>query len=640
MRLKMRAGLTAKFTLAFVVIVFVIGTASIWVGVRLIADGIVKQAQNKITSDLRSAREIYNENLSDIKDMLRLSAERILVKQALIENDRRKLLNLLSWVKNNERLDFLSVTDQRGKVVLRLGNPDLYGDQTNIDAVRLALTKRTVVATTLIVSQENLIKEGQQQLALKAFFKIIETPMARAMTRQEEVNGMALVAAVPISLDSLQCIGILYGGRLINRDYAIVDKIKEVVFQGETYKGKDIGTATIFQGDLRISTNVQTKNGERAVGTLLAANVYDKVLVKGESFYDRAFVVNNWYLTAYEPVRDINENIIGILYVGILEEKYLDMRKKAVTTYLAIVFVGMGIAVILSLFLARTILNPLNEMVYASKQIAKGNLNYRVKTSGVDELTELGIAFNTMVSSLKDRDEQLREYTRQQIIRSERLATLGQLSAGVAHEINNPLTGVLTYVRLIKKRLDKRSDADTEFRRYLDKVENETERVSTIVKNLLDFAKQRDPNLKLVDINLIINESLDLLEHKIRLQNVRIEKNFSSLPRITADFSQLQQVFMNLILNAVEAMEKGGKLIIRTMYLSDLKMVEIEFTDSGDGIPKENLPKIFEPFYTTKPKGTGMGLAVVYGVIAQHKGEIDVKSEVGKGTTFNIRLLA
>jgi two-component system NtrC family sensor kinase len=482
------------------------------------------------------------------------------------------------------------------------------------------------------------LKEGGVELAEEVYLKIIPIPKAKPTERVEETSGMALISAVPVYSSTGEFIGIIYGGKLLNRHYLIVDKIKDVVFQGEVYKGKDIGTATIFQNDLRISTNVRTSDGERAIGTIIAANVYDKVLGMGESYYDRAFVVNNWYLTAYEPIKDITRKVIGILYVGILEEKYTDMRKRAITTFLAIVLIGMGSAIAVSHYLSRTILKPLNAMVYASRQIAKGNLNYRVKDSTGDELGELGSAFNTMASSLRERDEQLKEYTRQQIMRSERLATLGQLSAGVAHEINNPLTGVLTYVRLIKKRLDKRGDEDGDFRRYLDKVEKETERCSTIVKNLLDFARQSEPNLKSVDINLIINESLDLLEHKIRLQNVEVEKGFGSVPRLTADFAQLQQVFMNLIINAVEAMDKGGKLIISTKVLNELKMVEIDFIDTGVGIPKENLSQIFDPFFTTKTKGTGLGLSVVFGIISRHKGEIDVKSDVGKGTIFTIRL--
>jgi len=630
--------LTAKFSLAFLFIVAIIGITTTWVGIRLIADGIIKQAQNKVTSDLNAAREIYNENLGDIKDLIRLNAERLLVRQAIFQENRNDLRNLLDWIRTKENLDILSVTDKDGKIVLRLGNPALYGDIPNNELVRTVLKNKEVVVSTVIIPREELLKEGGVGLAEKVYLKIIPIPKAKPTERVEETSGMALISAVPIYSSTGEFIGIIYGGRLLNRHYSIVDKIKDVVFQGEVYKGKDIGTATIFQNDLRISTNVRTSDGERAIGTIIAANVYDKVLGMGESYYDRAFVVNNWYLTAYEPIKDITRKVIGILYVGILEEKYTDMRKRAITTFLAIVLIGMGSAIAVSHYLSRTILKPLNAMVYASRQIAKGNLGYRVKSGTKDELGELGLAFNIMASSLKERDDQLKEYTRQQIMRSERLATLGQLSAGVAHEINNPLTGVLTYVRLIKKRLDKRGDEDGDFRRYLDKVEKETERCSTIVKNLLDFARQSAPNLKSVDINLIINESLDLLEHKIRLQNVEVEKRFGFVPRITADFAQLQQVFMNLIINAVEAMDKGGKLIITTKALDEPKMVEIEFSDTGTGIPKDNLTQIFDPFFTTKTKGTGLGLSVVFGIISRHKGEIDVKSDVGKGTILTIRL--
>ncbi len=638
MRIKIGAGLTVKFTLAFLLIVLIIGGTSIWVGIHFIADGIVRQAQSKVKSDLRSAREIYNEYLGDITDLIRLNGERVLVKQAILEKNRGDLTKLLGWVMRNEHLDILSVLGPDGKVISRLGNPHFFGDTPQNEIIRLARDRREIVSGTTMLSAQELTNEGKAQLRDRAYFKIIPVPKTKQTAADENRSGMVLLAAVPVFSAQGSFLGIIYGARLLNRNYSIVDKIKDVVFQGEVYKNKNIGTATIFQDDLRISTNVLSADGERAVGTRIAANVYDQVLGKGEAFYDRAFVVNNWYLTAYEPIRNVSNQIIGILYVGILEEKYTDMRKRAITTFIGIVLLGVMTAILVSHLLARTILKPLRLMAVAAKQIARGNLNHRINVDTRDELGELAAAFNTMASSLKERDEQLKEFTRQQIMRSERLATLGQLSAGVAHEINNPLTGVLTYVRLIIKRLDKRSDSDGEFRRYLDKVEKETERVSTIVKNLLDFARQRDPNLKSVDVNMVISESLDLLEHKIRLQNVEVEKYLAILPRVTADFSQLQQVFMNLIINAIEAMEHGGKLVIKTLYDEASKMVEIEFTDTGIGIPKENLPKIFEPFYTTKSKGTGMGLAVVFGIIAQHKGEIDVQSETNKGTTFEIRL--
>lgn len=631
----MRISLTAKLSIGFFIVIIIVGILAILAGTNMIANGIIQQAQNKVRSDLNAAREIYQERLGDIKDLIRLHAERILVKEAVLTKNTKQLEAMLSNVRIKERLDILTILDKEGRVLLRLRNPKLSGDQPNIDLAKLALTRKDVLTSTVIMSQEELVKEGKD-LADQAYFKILPTPKAKPTTKKEETAGMVLLAAVPVFDIKENFIGVLYGGKLLNREFTIVDKIKDVVFRGETYKGKDIGTATIFQGDLRISTNVRQLDGTRAIGTRIAANVYDQVLVKGKSFTDRAFVVNNWYITAYEPIRDISGNIIGVLYVGILEDKFADLRRNAVMTFLAIVVAGILIAFAISHWLARSILKPLKTIVDGSKRIASGDFNYQVKIDSKDELSTLGQSFNLMVASLKERDERLKEVTRQQLMRSERLATLGQLAAGVAHEINNPIAGILTYIRLIQKKLAKSPLGDNDLKRYLAIMERETDRCGNIVRNLLDFARQSEPNLKSVDVNMIINESLELLDHKLRLQNSEVVKRYDKIPPIIGDFAQLQQSFMNIILNAAEAMEKGGKLTIATRTANG--MVEIEFTDTGKGIPQENLTKIFEPFFTTKQKGTGLGLSVVFGIINRHQGEIDVKSEVGKGTTFIIRL--
>jgi two-component system NtrC family sensor kinase len=632
----MRIGLTAKLSLGFFLVIIIVGILAIVAGTNMIANGIIQQAQNKVKSDLNAAREIYRENIGDIQDLIRFNAERILIKEALAAKNIKQLIRLLGEVRIKERLDILTITDQNGKVILRLRNPKNNGDYPENNVLKQAVKKKEVISSTIILPHEELLKEGQD-LADQSSFKIIPTPKAKPTTKEEETSGMALIAAVPIIDIQGNFIGILYGGRLLNRDYTIVDKIKHVVFLAETYKGRDIGTATIFQSDLRISTNVRQLDGKRAIGTRVSEIVYEQVLEKGKPWVDRAFVVNDWYITAYEPIRDITGNIIGILYVGILEAKFTDMRENAIKTFLGIVLLGIFIAITISHLLSRGILKPLRRIFIASRRIAKGDLDVQVAVDGKDEIAELGTSFNYMTSALKKRDEQLKEMTRQQLMRSERLATLGQLAAGVAHEINNPIAGILTYIRLIQKRITKAPDCgDNDLKRYLTIMERETDRCGTIVRNLLDFARQSEPNLKSVDVNIIINESLELLDHKLRLQNIEIEKQYGKTPQIIGDFAQLQQSFMNLILNASEAMENGGKLTIKTQLAEG--MVEIEFIDTGKGIPKENLTKIFEPFFTTKQKGTGLGLSVVFGIINRHQGEIEIKSDIGKGTIFTIRL--
>jgi two-component system NtrC family sensor kinase len=253
---------------------------------------------------------------------------------------------------------------------------------------------------------------------------------------------------------------------------------------------------------------------------------------------------------------------------------------------------------------------------------------------------ELERSHNQSLSQLWETYQEL-EKTKKQLIQSEKLASMGQLAASVAHEINNPLSVIYTYIKLIRRKIKKGSlDAtDTQdFDKYLATIERETNRSGTIVKNLLDFARQTESTLRLVNINVVIEEALTLLRNQIILQNVQVKEELSPLPEIMADLSQLQQAFVNIILNGVQSMSKGGNLTISTKLNKEKNVVEVRFTDTGEGIPQENLSRIFDPFFTTKEKGTGLGLSVVYGIIKKHQGTINVESDTGKGTTFIINI--
>jgi len=448
---------------------------------------------------------------------------------------------------------------------------------------------------------------------------------------------MMLRAAAPIFDYQGNLIGVLHGGKLLNRDYELVDKIKETVYRGEVYKGKDIGTSTIFQGDLRISTNVTREDGSRAIGTRIMQEVYDRVLVEGLPWIERAFVVNDWYITAYEPIKNIKDEIIGILYVGMFEDKFVDLRQGTIYIFLGITFAGMVIAVVASYFLSNGLLKPIKSLVYASRQLGAGNLEYKVNIHSRDEIGELGETFNKMADSLEERDEQLKQLHERQLMRSERLATIGRLAAGVAHELNNPLGGVLIYSHLL---LEDTPSGDPK-RENLQKIVREATRCKDIVKGLLDFSRQTELKVESSDISEIMKGVLGLVEKQSLFHNITIQRSLSpSLPTLMVDKSQIQQVFTNIILNAAEAMDGKGRLTVRTDVTADRKCIEIEITDTGCGIPEENLERIFDPFFTTKEtgKGTGLGLAIVDGIVEKHRGTIEVKSQVGKGTTFIVRL--
>ena len=633
----MKTSLRTKLATCFLAVILICGLVATLVGTRLIGSGVIRQAQDKVRNDLNSARVIYQQEVEDLKDTVRLTAMRFFIKDALLKHDVTVLTEELGKIREAESLDVLTLTDHQGRILVRLRNPSISGDnQSADDLVSRVLSTREAVAATVIVSEAELRKEGAD-LAEQARIEFIPTPKAKPTQDTKQTSGMMMKACAPIYGYDEELLGVLYAGNLLNRNYKIVDKVKDTVYQAVKYKGKDIGTATIFQNDLRISTNVRRQDGSRAIGTRVSEEVYGRVLNKGLPWIDRAFVVNNWYIAAYEPIRDIKDEIIGILYVGILEEKFIDMRNRATAIFLGIACGGMIIALVVSSFLAKGILQPIKELIFASHQWADGNLDYRVETTQKDEIAELTNTFNQMAFSLKERDERLKEYTHQQIMKSERLATLGQLAAGVAHEINNPLGAILMYAHLSLEE----TPVEDSRRQNLEKVVGEATRCKDIVRGLLDFARQSEPSVEEADVNDILKQTLSLLRNQALFQNIKITTMFSpSLPKPMMDTGQIQQVFTNIILNAAEAIDGQGEVTVVTRRADDSEFIEIEFTDTGCGIPQENLEKIFDPFFTTKEvgRGTGLGLAVSFGIIAKHQGTIEVESNPGKGTTFILRL--
>ena len=632
-----RIPIATKLMLSFLLIIAITSIVFSVAGINIISNRVVSEAQSRVRTDLNSAREIYLTKLSDINNVVRFTSDRFFLRDALIAGNIQDVADVLKAIKEDENLDILTITDQYGNVLLRTNNSQLFGDnQSDDELVSAVQNQQKPVASTVIVSAEDLRSESSL-LAEKAYIKFIDTPKARTRNETEETAGMMLKAAAPIFDYQNNLIGVIYGGVLLNESYETVDKVKQTVFQDVKYAGKDIGTATIFQDDVRISTNVRNTDGSRAIGTRVAEDVYNQVVVTGRQWIGRAFVVNNWYITAYEPIRDINNHIIGMLYVGILEQKYLDMKIQTTLIFLGITLLGAFASIIVAYFISRMISVPIWKMVSASEKIAKGDLNTKVEINTNDELQELADSFNSMAYALKKRDQQLKDSTTKRIMESERLALIGQLAAGVAHELNNPLQGIVAYSHLL---LEKMPSADPR-RDSIQKIVAQANRCTDIVRGLLDFSRQRKPQKKLYNVNLILQESIFWVEKQALFHNVQITKHIAeNLPQTVVDPSQIQQVFINIIINAAEAMEGSGRLTLATRLDSDGEFIAVEFTDNGCGINKEDLDNIFDPFFTTKEvgHGTGLGLAISYGIVKEHNGTLSVESEVGKGTTFIVRL--
>ncbi len=296
----------------------------------------------------------------------------------------------------------------------------------------------------------------------------------------------------------------------------------------------------------------------------------------------------------------------------------------------------MGIAVV-GLISSHRISKPVRILADATNVIRDGKFDTQVNITSRDEIGYLADSFNRMATGLKERDSALNK-AQTQLVQSEKMSAFGNLSAGIAHEVKNPLAGILSHAQLCTSMLDKGHEAYE----YLSVIEQETKRCNSIIENLMTFARQQNNEKKKnIDINRVINYSIATVNHQLKINNVSVERQLATdLPLVLANDNQIQQVLINLMINAQQAIgNNSGKLMLSTKVLND-KFIGIIVTDTGPGMDEEVQSRIFEPFFTTKPagKGTGLGMSVSYGIIQDHKGEISVESTLGSGTTFTIKL--
>jgi two-component system, NtrC family, sensor kinase len=622
---------------SYLVIIVVTSVVLSYVGVRIIQDRVVAEAQHRVAEALNAAREIYTNELRSVQQSVRIVGERLFVRDAIVSGRPGRVPALLVDVLRRERLDVLAVTDVAGKVLWRPSNPARVGDAEGADPlVRAVRARNQAVAATALFPDTRLRAEGPS-LPDSARSLLVPTPHARARPEAIETVGMMLAAAAPVQDSAGRLIGVAYGGVLLNRRFALVDKIKQVVFEDALYRGEPIGAVTIFLDDVRIATNVRSTDGSRAVGTRVSADVYDEVVRQGRRWIGRAFVVNDWYIAAYEPIRDFDGRIVGMLYVGTLEAPYVDMQRRSSYVFLGITLAGAALTVGFSYVMSQRFSVPLRQLATATRRMAAGDLNAKVETSTTSEPSELAESFNAMAEALRVRDRKLHESARDRIMGSERLAIVGKLAADVAHEINNPLQGIVTFAHLLR---EKTPPGDPS-RVWLDKIVDQAERCRVIIRGLLDFSRPRKPVTKPTSVNALIDECVALVENQAVFQNIEVVKRLGAdLPDVVIDPSLIQQVFMNLIFNAAEAMPEGGRLTLATRYDAAAAAVDAEFKDTGHGIADAELDRVFEPFFTTKPegKGTGLGLAICFGIVKEHRGTIAAESELGEGATFTVRL--
>jgi len=632
----------SKLIASFLGVSLLVGGVSLFIGGQLLYKAVLSEATNRVKLDLNTAREIYQSRINNVKVSLNITTLGAGFHSALKKYDELELVTRLRRMAQHAELDFAGIFIGEGETLCRIGPNPIPNEkpQPANPIADLAFKRGVPIAGTLVLSEEFLSAENPE-LADRARIQLLSTPRAAPRAEKEETSGMALAAAIPV-FEGDDLLGVLYGGVLLNRSQSMVDLVRDTVFQQEIYRGRSIGTATIFFNDLRISTNVLTPEGKRAIGTRVSKEVKEHVLIEGKRWTDRAFVVNDWYITAYEPIEDIFDARVGMLYVGVLAEKYVDIRRKALSVLVLITVAGMALAIGLGYILAGKIMSPVRRLIRASQQVSEGNLSPEIDPISKDEIGVLQNTFKDMIASLEERDRRRRAESENRLLQSEKQASIGRLAAGVAHEINNPLTGVLTYTHMLLRR----KDIGDDIRSDLEAIAKSTDRVRKIVKGLLDFSRQTKLDMEPTDVNRLTRSVIEAMENHALVKGIKITFNAGeNLPMVTLDRNQIQSVLINLIINALDATEPGDSINIYTatgLAASDSgkKGVEITVADTGCGIPPENLDKLFDPFFTTKEvgQGTGLGLAVSFGIVQRHGGTIRVQSEVGKGTRFFIWL--
>ncbi|MBD3609421.1 MAG: cache domain-containing protein [Gammaproteobacteria bacterium] len=644
----------------FLVIPLVLFLAGHW-GQRFGYD----QLYHKVSIDLSVAHHAFEtfkqSNLSTIGAL----AESYSFRTSFYEGNARSLQLQLDELKKKHNLAFIHITDKSGRW--------LYEDSPPFKSKPSTLTEQAMQGTPVfgieIFSRQELQKESAL-LAQRVELPLLKTPYAVPSDKEKEDRAMMLRMVYPIH-DLLvdETVAVIDVGVLINNNFQLVDTIRDLAYgEGSLMKGS-IGTVTIFLDDVRISTNVPLGKGERALGTRVSEKVRNHVLNEGYNWVDRAFVVNDWYISSYEPIYNVSGERVGMLYAGFLEAPFREQMTAALQILIGMFVIVMVLAGFWAFLGAKAIFHPVEAMTLVVRDTQQGKESRIGQVSSHDELGELAIQFDTMLDLIHEREEEIRKAgeelehkvdertrelqqkntdlketihllkeTREQLVMSKKLAALGELTAGIAHELNNPTAVILGNMEVLMAELGSKLEP---VKFEADLVIEQVDRIRSIINNLLQYSRPTEfgGDVENLNINKLMEDTLILVRHLIDKKQIRVKRNFTAMTSVNINRQELQQVIINLLVNAIQAMEKHGELTITTREWDD-KGVVIGVRDNGSGIEEQHKDRLFDPFFSTKKSdGTGLGLSVSYGLIRRYGGNISVESTLGEGTLFEIWLL-
>lgn len=632
----MDVPLRNRLLAALVGVVLLSSASMIVAGTFLLNRMVLREAQRRVDLALKTARAMLDRRIEEALRVSQALAGRtgdLCAGSDLRLRESRDLRDRLGY-------DLVEILDAKG------------GRQEREESVRAspvlsrALRDGSPAAGLCLLPLESF--GDDVGLASGTAIRVLPTPHAKPEGPSVLTEALVLEAASPIKDEAGRVCGVVRVGTILNRNFDFVDFVRENIFTAATYDGKNLGTVTLFQGDVRITTNVIGPDGERAVGTRVSAEVYDRVLVEGKTWTGPAFVVGSWYLSAYEPLKDIEGNILGMLYVGILKKRYDDMRNQAVALFLLVSSIGVVGAVFLSLWLSSRLARPLVRLTAGAAEVARGNLSYQLPgpaRAERDEIHKLTRAFNQMVTALRERTEELGRSRDdlQKTANALRQWVQNYLEAleFITHELKNQIAAMKINLLAVRDGYVGRvSEGQKE---ALDDVGQAIHRAEEMILNYLNLSRIEKGELQVrarpVHVESdVLRPVLSNLRSRLEARRMQVEVDCQEDLIVQADPALLQIVWENLLGNAAKYGKPGGWVRVWGRRIEG-GLAEFHVWNDGPGVPDDQIERLFEKFFripsqVEQERGTGLGLFLTREILRRHRGDIHAESEYGQWIDF------
>jgi signal transduction histidine kinase len=587
---------------------------------------------------------------------------------ALAAQDVASLKTLLARAQQQLNFDFVNLYSVHGQL-LTASWQDVASNIMSSPPLPASLPREGASAQLHRLSSTDMLALAPH-LGQRISIALISTQGATPSPRTQEDQALVMLASFPVNDANGKPLAWLHAGVLLNQNLALIDHINQIVYPDDSLPLGSVGTATLFLDDVRITTNVRLFQDQRAIGTRVSRSVHDAVLGRGETWLDRAFVVNDWYVSGYEPLLNGLGERVGMLYVGFLETPYRQTKYGMLALIIGIFAIAMVLAAWLSLRWARSIFQPVELMDRTMRHVQDGHASARVgQLAQHDELGALANHLDQLLDVIDDKTATLQRWGQEldakvasrtqelansnqslqqaqaQLVKSEKLAAIGQLTASVAHEINNPIAVMQGNLDLVRETL---GDHAHPVAAELSLMDQQIDRMRLIVTQLLQYARPNDyaGYVVAVDVNSALASSLVLVEHLLSSTRIVVQQQLHASLYVHINRQELQQVLINLLINAIQAMPDGGHLVLRSSDQTGPQGqagVLIEVCDTGSGLCSGVLEKLFNPFFTTKNDGNGLGLWISVGLLERYGGSISANNrrdlgEESVGAVFGVWL--